>query len=144
MRNLKEQVKKAFCYQKLFRPFTVRINCYSNLKFFCKFLAFSLKFQKFFSIPRTFVSHRSYLVRTILKQNTIPAYLTSLLSVFNLKFVMRSSWVLMVCISFSISSIPFLELLAGSMRSSAVSRLWRCCKAELLGCLCSKVPKKKR
>ena len=29
MRNLHEQVKKAFCYQKLFWPFTVWINCCS-------------------------------------------------------------------------------------------------------------------
>ena len=34
MRNLQEQVKKAFCYQKLFRPSTVRINCSSDLKIF--------------------------------------------------------------------------------------------------------------
>ena len=27
LRNLQEQVKKAFCYQKLFWPFTVWINC---------------------------------------------------------------------------------------------------------------------
>ena len=33
-RNLQEQVKKAFCYQKLFWPFTVRINCSSELKMF--------------------------------------------------------------------------------------------------------------
>ena len=32
--NLQEQVKKAFCYQKLFRPFTVWINCSSDLKMF--------------------------------------------------------------------------------------------------------------
>ena len=32
MRNLQEQVKKAFCYQKLFWPFTVWINCSSDLK----------------------------------------------------------------------------------------------------------------
>ena len=25
--NLQEQVNKAFCYQKLFRPFTVCMNC---------------------------------------------------------------------------------------------------------------------
>ena len=30
MRNLQEQVKKAFCYQKLFWPFTVWINCSSD------------------------------------------------------------------------------------------------------------------
>ena len=34
MRNLQEQVKKAFCYQKLFWPFTVWMNCYSDLKNF--------------------------------------------------------------------------------------------------------------
>ena len=34
MRNLQEQVKKAFCYKKLFWPFTVWINCYSDLKKF--------------------------------------------------------------------------------------------------------------
>ena len=34
MRNLHEQVKKAFCYQKLFWPFTVWINCSSDLKIF--------------------------------------------------------------------------------------------------------------
>ena len=42
--NLQEQVKKAFCYQNLFWPFTVWINWCSNL---------SLEFQKFFSITRT-------------------------------------------------------------------------------------------
>ena len=34
LRNLQEQVKKAFCYQKLFWPFTVWINCSSDLKNF--------------------------------------------------------------------------------------------------------------
>jgi hypothetical protein len=34
MKNLQEQVKKAFCYQKLFWPFTIRINCSSALNFF--------------------------------------------------------------------------------------------------------------
>ena len=32
MRNLQEQVKKASCYQKLFWPFPVWINCSSDLK----------------------------------------------------------------------------------------------------------------
>ena len=32
MRNLWEQVKKTLCYQKLFWPFTVWINCSSDLK----------------------------------------------------------------------------------------------------------------
>ena len=30
--ELQEQVKKAFCYQKLFWPFTVWINCSGDLK----------------------------------------------------------------------------------------------------------------
>ena len=34
MRNLQEQVKKAFCCQKLFWPFTVWTNCSSDLKTF--------------------------------------------------------------------------------------------------------------
>ena len=34
MRNLQEQVKKAFCYQQLFWPLIVWINCSCDLKFF--------------------------------------------------------------------------------------------------------------
>ena len=34
VRNLQEQVKKAFYYQKLFWPFTVRKNCSSDFKNF--------------------------------------------------------------------------------------------------------------
>ena len=34
IRNLQEQVKKAFCYQKLLWPFTVWINCSRDLKIF--------------------------------------------------------------------------------------------------------------
>ena len=48
MRNLQEQVKKAFCYQKFFRPFTVWINCSSDLKFFANFKSFSLSLEQFF------------------------------------------------------------------------------------------------
>ena len=53
MRNLQEHVKKAFCYQKLFWPFTVWINCSSDLKNFCKFSAsnfksFSWSLEQFF------------------------------------------------------------------------------------------------
>ena len=36
MKKLQEQVKKAFCYQKLFWPFTVWINCFSDLKSFSR------------------------------------------------------------------------------------------------------------
>ena len=38
MRNLQEQVKKAFCYQKLFWPFTVPTNCNSDLKISGRFI----------------------------------------------------------------------------------------------------------
>ena len=55
MRNLQEQVKKAFCYQKLFWPFTVWINCSSDLKNFANsrpsasnFKSFSRSLEQFF------------------------------------------------------------------------------------------------
>ena len=34
MKNLQEQVRKTFCYQKLFWPFTVQTNCSSDLEMF--------------------------------------------------------------------------------------------------------------
>ena len=43
MRNIQEQVKKAFCYQKLFWPFTVWINCTNDLK-----KKFSRSLEQFF------------------------------------------------------------------------------------------------
>ena len=52
LRNLQEQVKKAFCYQKLFWPFTVWTNCSSNLKNFANsasnFKSFSWSLEQFF------------------------------------------------------------------------------------------------
>ena len=52
MRNLKEQVKKAFCYQKLFWTFTVWINCSNDLKnsrpSVSNFKSFSRKLEQFF------------------------------------------------------------------------------------------------
>ena len=55
MRNIQEQVKKAFCYQKLFWPFTVWINCSSDLKNFTNsrptasnFKSFSRSLEQFF------------------------------------------------------------------------------------------------
>ena len=59
MRNLHEQVKKAFCYQKLFWPFTVWINCSSDLKTFSnsRQLKFEANFKSFFLITRTIFSH---------------------------------------------------------------------------------------
>ena len=55
IRNLQEQVKKAFCQQKLFWPFTGRINCTSHLKQFANsqpsasnFKSFSRSLEQFF------------------------------------------------------------------------------------------------
>ena len=55
LRNLQEQVKKAFCYQKLFRPFNIWIDCSSDLKIFAnsrpsasKFKSFSHLLEQFF------------------------------------------------------------------------------------------------
>jgi hypothetical protein len=49
MRNLQKQVKKAFCYQILFCPFTVCINYSSDLKIFANFRPSALNFKSFFS-----------------------------------------------------------------------------------------------
>ena len=57
MRNLQEQVKKAFCYQKLFYPFAVSANCSSDLETFVNsppsasnFNSFSRSLEHFFLI----------------------------------------------------------------------------------------------
>ena len=47
MRNLQEQVKKAFCYQKLIWTFTVWINCSSHLKYFANSWPSALNFNSF-------------------------------------------------------------------------------------------------
>ena len=47
MRSLQEQVKKAFCYQKLFWPITVWINCFSDLKPFSNSWPLTSNFQRF-------------------------------------------------------------------------------------------------
>ena len=47
MRNIQEQVKKAFCYQKLFWPFTVWINWSSDLKNFANSWPSASNFKSF-------------------------------------------------------------------------------------------------
>ena len=47
MRNLQEQVKKVFCYPKLLWPFTVWINCSSDLKNFANSRPIALNFKSF-------------------------------------------------------------------------------------------------
>ena len=55
MSNLQEQVWKTFCYQKLFWPFTVRMQwIVLVISKILQFSAFSLEFQKYISINRTF------------------------------------------------------------------------------------------
>ena len=55
MRYLQEQVEKAFCYKKLFWPFNVQTNCFSDLKIFANsrpsasnFKTFSRSQEQFF------------------------------------------------------------------------------------------------
>ena len=55
MRNLQEQVKKGFCYQNVFWPFTFWINCSNDLKHFANsrpsasnFKSFSWSLEQFF------------------------------------------------------------------------------------------------
>ena len=57
MRNLEEQAKKAFCYQKLFWPFTVWINCSSNLNKFANSWPSASNFKSFFLITRALFSY---------------------------------------------------------------------------------------
>ena len=45
--NLQEQVKKAFCYHKLFWPFTVGTNCSSDPKFLANYLPSASNFRSF-------------------------------------------------------------------------------------------------
>ena len=47
LRNLQEQVKNGFCYQKLFWPFTVWTNYSSVLKIFANSLPSALNFKSF-------------------------------------------------------------------------------------------------
>ena len=47
MRNIQKQVKKAFCYQRLFWPFTVWINCSSDFKLFATSLPSASNFKSF-------------------------------------------------------------------------------------------------
>ena len=87
LRNLQEQVKKAFCYQRLSWLFTVWINCSSDLKNFensrpsaSNFKSFSRSLEHFFltvgqnnydnKIPHTY--SRPYWEENMFKQIEIP------------------------------------------------------------------------
>ena len=68
MRNLKEQVEKAFCFKKC-TYISLFIQIVLVIFDFCKFLAISFKFQKVFSITRTHFSDGR--PEQFWKQNTI-------------------------------------------------------------------------
>ena len=53
---VKKKVRKEFCYQRLFWPFTVWINCSSDLNFFFKFSAFSLEYSFSRSLEQFFLT----------------------------------------------------------------------------------------
>ena len=55
LRNLQEQVKKAFCYQELFWPFTVWINCSSDREKLLKFEAEGQEFAKWMRSLEQFI-----------------------------------------------------------------------------------------
>ena len=63
LRNLQEHVKKAFCYQKLFWPFTVWVNYSSDLEIFQNSRPSALNFKSFSWLLEHFFSQQ---VRTIL------------------------------------------------------------------------------
>ena len=55
-RNLQEQDKKASCYQKLFWPFTIWINCSSDFKIFANFWPSASNFKSFSQSLEQFLS----------------------------------------------------------------------------------------
>ena len=57
MRNFQVQVKKAFCYQKLFWPFIVWTNCWSDLKKFANSRPSASNFKCFSRYLKQFFSH---------------------------------------------------------------------------------------
>ena len=77
-RNLQEQVKKTFCYQKLFWPFTALFEQTVLLQFL-QILGLQPRISKIFSITRTIFSHS----RSEQFENKIP--FLSLLNLFDKK-----------------------------------------------------------
>ena len=80
MGNLHEKVRKSFCYQKLFWPFTVWINCSSDLKNFANsqpstsnFKSFSQRLEQFFLTvgQNNFDNKIPYLYLAIISRNFI-------------------------------------------------------------------------
>ena len=66
MRNLQEQVKKAFCYQKLFWSITVWINCSSELKNFANLWPSALNFKSFSWSPEQFLTDLKFNCKNLL------------------------------------------------------------------------------
>ena len=114
LRNLQEQVKKAFCYQKLLWPFTVRINSSSDLNRFWKSSAFSFSW----SLEQFFLTVGQ---NNFWKQNTIYDFLFKLFFLFPFH-ISRLSWLLdcgkffcsvhMMCVKKELDMCHFLECFA--------------------------------
>ena len=74
MRNLQEQIKKAFCYENFFWPFTVWINCSSHLKIFensrpsaSNFKSFSRSLEQFFlTVGQTNFGNKTTLIHLLI------------------------------------------------------------------------------
>ena len=99
MRNLQEQVKRAFCYQKLFWPFTVWINCSRDLKNFANCL--QPQISKVFLITRTIFSHSR--TEQFWYQNTISWEKTLHTKLFFTFFMTKISLKLLVSSNFTIA-----------------------------------------
>ena len=54
LRNIQQQVKKAFCYQKLFWPFSVWANCSNDHKIFANSWPSAMIFKSFSRLLRQF------------------------------------------------------------------------------------------
>ena len=93
LRNLHEQVKKSFCYQKLFWLFTVWLNCSSDLKNCANsqpsasnFKSFSWSLEQFSQKVRTISVTKYY----FLSQNVQVGHKTRLFLVRRKLFLKRS------------------------------------------------------
>ena len=97
LRNLQEQVKQAFCYQKLFWPFTVWINCSSD---------HSRSLEQFFLT----VGQNNF-------GNKIPFVIKNLLIISTLQTVCFPRWVPELIFEFRIYSKLTLALITPTLRS---------------------------
>ena len=97
LRNLEEQVKKAFCYQKLFWPFTVWINCSNDLKNFeysrlsaSNFKSFSRSLEQFFlTVGQNNFGNKLPLRTARIKKKCLLKYTTEQVFFEKLEFILK-------------------------------------------------------